>query len=339
MEDAFGGTDIKQGGAKSNDSIHRILSPNDLVERLKQKGVTFELCSEKDAADYLARSNNYLRAASYRKLYPKKVGGPHDGEYIGLDFEALRRLSSADRVLRCALREICIDVEHFARVRLLERARAEGEDGWSIVTEYLEGLPKRGERVTVALSRRGVFGDYHDEYSGDLIAHYEQQGYPLWVFLEVVEFGRFCDFWLFCAKRWNSQKMLIEHYTLKSVKYLRNAVCHNSCIINGFSPKAPMIRYTTPRTLVDSMLERGVRATKGRKAKMRNPRVAQIAATLYASSVMCEREQTRKRHASSMASVRAAFDAVRPFCLADGSLVSFFDFILELIDIWTPLRS
>lgn len=72
MEDTLGETDIKQGGAKSNDSIHRILSPNDLVERLKQKGVTFELCSEKDASDYLARSNNYLRAASYRKLYPKR---------------------------------------------------------------------------------------------------------------------------------------------------------------------------------------------------------------------------------------------------------------------------
>lgn len=326
MEDTLGETDIKQGGAKSNDSIHRILSPNDLVERLKQKGVTFELCSEKDASDYLARSNNYLRAASYRKLYPKKVGGSHDGEYIGLDFEALRRLSSADRVLRCALREICIDVEHFARVRLLERARAEGEDGWSIVTEYLEGLPKRGERVTVALSRRGVLGDYHDEYSGDLIAHYEQQGYPLWVFLEVVEFGRFCDFWLFCAKRWNDKRMFDYHYVLKSVKALRNASCHNSCIINGLSTDSDRAGFPISDPILVSLREHGLKNSKSTRAKLRNLRVAQIAAALFASNEFCQNVKTGKRHAEEMFSVRMSFKVARPICPADGSLVSFFDF-------------
>lgn len=336
MEDTLGETDIKQGGAKSNDSIHRILSPNDLVERLKQKGVTFELCSEKDASDYLARSNNYLRAASYRKLYPKKVGGSHDGEYIGLDFEALRRLSSADRVLRCALREICIDVEHFARVRLLERARAEGEDGWSIVTEYLEGLPKRGERVTVTLSRRGVLGDYHDEYSGDLIAHYEQQGYPLWVFLEVVEFGRFCDFWLFCAKRWNDKRMFDYHYVLKSVKALRNASCHNSCIINGLSTDSDRAGFPISDPILVSLREHGLKNSKSTRAKLRNLRVAQIAAALFASNEFCQNVKTGKRHAEEMFSVRMSFKVARPICPADGSLVSFFDFILRLVDIWVP---
>ena len=326
MEDTLGETDIKQGGAKSNDSIHRILSPNDLVERLKQKGVTFELCSEKDASDYLARSNNYLRAASYRKLYPKKVGGSHDGEYIGLDFEALRCLSSADRVLRCALREICIDVEHFARVRLLERARAEGEDGWSIVTEYLEGLPKRGERVTVALSRRGVLGDYHDEYSGDLIAHYEQQGYPLWVFLEVVEFGRFCDFWLFCAKRWNDKRMFDYHYVLKSVKALRNASCHNSCIINGLSTDSDRAGFPISDPILVSLREHGLKNSKSTRAKLRNLRVAQIAAALFASNEFCQNVKTGKRHAEEMFSVRMSFKVARPICPADGSLVSLVDF-------------
>lgn len=41
-----------------------------LAAHFKAKGVAFELCSEIDGAEHLATANNYLRAASYRKLYP-----------------------------------------------------------------------------------------------------------------------------------------------------------------------------------------------------------------------------------------------------------------------------
>ena len=50
-----------------------------------------------------------------------KLDGPYAGGYIGLDFAALMAPSSADRTLRSALREICIDVEHFARIDLINR--------------------------------------------------------------------------------------------------------------------------------------------------------------------------------------------------------------------------
>ena len=316
------------------------MTPTQLVAALKARGVTFERCSEGEAADYLAHANNYLRAASYRKLYPVQIEGTRAGEYVGLDFEALRRLSSADRVLRSALREICIDVEHFARVCLLNRAIVEGEDGYQIVEDYLADLtPRDRARVTGGLGWRARDGESRDEYSGALIAHYRVEGYPLWVFLEVVEFGHFCDLWLFCARRWGDRDMRRLHYVLKSVKAIRNAVCHNSCIINGFSVTSERADFPTSNPIAASMNEHGLKSSKSRRSKMRNLRVAQIAAVLFASSEFCRRESTRTRHSEAMGTVREAFDAVRPLCPADGSLTSYFDFIMKLVDIWTPKRA
>lgn len=309
-------------------------TPEQLITDLKARGVTFELCTENEAVGYLAHTNNYLRAASYRKLYPVRTEGSHAGEYIGLDFEALRRLSSADRALRSALREICIDVEHFARVRLLDRALAEGEDGYGIVKDYLDHLTSRDRsRVTGGLDRRAC-GDARDEYSGDLIGHFQGRDYPLWVFLEVTEFGRFCDLWLFCAGRWSDRGMLDAHYVLKSVKALRNASCHNSCIINGFSSTAAHANFPTSGPILTSMNAHNLKNTKSRRQKLRNLRIAHIAAALYASDHFCLRETTRSRHAEVMAAVSRAFDHARPLCPADGSLASYFDFIMKLVDIW-----
>ena len=58
------------------------MTPERLVAALKARGVTFELCSEEEAADYLAHANNYLRTASYRKLYPVRTEGDRVGEYV-----------------------------------------------------------------------------------------------------------------------------------------------------------------------------------------------------------------------------------------------------------------
>ena len=109
------------------------LTATELVEHLKGKGVTFKLCSEDEAADYLENVSPYTHSACYRKLYPVKAQGPRAGDYIGLDFGALVTLSTADRVLRSSLREVCADVEHFARQELQRRIDRHDEDGYQIV--------------------------------------------------------------------------------------------------------------------------------------------------------------------------------------------------------------
>ena len=77
-----------------------MLGVSQQIERLKEKGVTFDLCDEERAADILARKNNYLRITSYRKLYERQEEGPNVGDYVNLDFGDLVAISSLDRRLR-----------------------------------------------------------------------------------------------------------------------------------------------------------------------------------------------------------------------------------------------
>lgn len=316
-----------------------LLTISEQISHLKTKGVTFDLCTEAEAADYLEYANNYLRATSYRKLYPVKAEGPHAGEYIGLDFAAFVSLSSADRVLRSALREVCIDVEHFAHLDLINRCIACGEDGYEIVSDYLAYQKARGNtRVESSLKSRSAKGKYPDIYSGDLISHYMDDlgGLPIWALLEVTDFGQFADFWLFCANCWNDKGMVETHYILKSVKALRNACSHNSCIINGFTTSAMRSGYPTPVSMLASMNAHGVKKGRSRRLKLANLRIAQIAAALFASSVFCVRESTTGRHAEVMGKAKDAIADTVPLCPLDGSLEAYFDFLFKLIDIWTP---
>lgn len=95
-----------------------LLTVEQQIEHLKSKGVTFELCSEEDAAEYLSERTYFFKVAAYRSLFEKRVGGPRDGQYIDLDFGHLRALASLDRDLRYALLPLTLDVEHAARTKL-----------------------------------------------------------------------------------------------------------------------------------------------------------------------------------------------------------------------------
>lgn len=87
-----------------------LLTVEQQIEHLKSKGVTFELCSEEDAAEYLSERTYFFKVAAYRFLFEKRVGGPRDGQYIDLDFGHLRALASLDRDLRYALLPLTLDV-------------------------------------------------------------------------------------------------------------------------------------------------------------------------------------------------------------------------------------
>ena len=308
------------------------------IAKLKSKGATFDLCTEDEAADYLARANNYLRAASYRKLFPVHEQGARAGKFVHLDFAYLVELSSIDRMLREAFLPLTIDVEHFAKIRLLARMEAEGEDGYAVASEFLAARP----RVERGLSARASADERHDTYTGDLIAHYLDR-MPAWVLLEVVDFGTFTDFWLFCAERWGDERMRQQHYVLKSVKALRNACAHNSLLVHGLDAQDAPADFPTNRLLSDSLNAHGMKNTRTRRAKLKNLRVAQMAAALWSLGEFCERPSTRARHAERLAAVRCRVESAEfSTGVSAGTnlaILSFFSFIWKLVDIWAPKRT
>lgn len=325
---------IEDAGQKMPTHAKPSLTVAEQIAQLKLQGVTFESCSEAEAADYLANANSYLRTRSYRKLYPRRP----DGTYVGLDFAALRGLSSLDRQLRAALLGTCIDVEHFAKVKVLRMAEERAEDGYAVVADFLVSLNHRERRHLIdRLSLRAAETERHDEYTGGLIGHYIDD-MPVWVFLEAVEFGNFATFYLFCSERWGAREMRQEHYALKSTKALRNACAHNALVVPGLSSSRERTGYQTNPLIAASLAAHGVANTKSRRAKLSNLRVEQIAAALFCLSKLCRRDGALARDGDALRGVRASYESMVGLLPADGSLAAYFGFIWKLVDIWLPQR-
>ena len=91
-------------------------SPDELVEILKGKGVTFShSMDERAAINYLKKNNNYYKLTAYRKNFPKD----ENGRYINLDFAYLVDLAIIDMLFRRLILGMALDIEHFEKVKLL----------------------------------------------------------------------------------------------------------------------------------------------------------------------------------------------------------------------------
>lgn len=195
-----------------------ILTIEQQIEHLKQKGVAFELCSEEEAADYLRDKCNFFKLASYRKLFSKYEGGPRDGRYVDLDFGQLRLLAALDQELRHALLGMTLDIEHFQKVTLLREMEDRGEDGYAIVADYMASLTAANREYRLRelkMSGRSPYSSsLYAKYSGDM---------PAWAFLELTSFGTLIDFVRFCARRWGDRRLEVRPQAREVRPQLRRA--------------------------------------------------------------------------------------------------------------------
>lgn len=102
------------------------LTASEQIDHLKSRGVHFSLMSEDDARAYLEKNSNNFRLRAYRLGFPKVEEGARMGEYANLDFKMLVDLSIVDMLLRYEMLPLTLDVEHFAKVKLLKRIEMEG---------------------------------------------------------------------------------------------------------------------------------------------------------------------------------------------------------------------
>ena len=121
------------------EKIKPILSVDEQIEKLKENGVTFKYISEENAKKYLTENNYYFKLTSYRKNFLKKEV---DGKeiYIDLDFSYLQDLAIIDMELRYLLVELSLDIEHWTKVYLLNLIQRQNEDGYKIVSDFLNTL-------------------------------------------------------------------------------------------------------------------------------------------------------------------------------------------------------
>lgn len=186
-------------------------SSQDLVEHMKRKGITFNIVSPEDAIQYMEKNNNYFRVASYRKNYNKRLNSKQNpiDEYVNLDFGYLQDLAIIDMELRYTFIQLALDIEHFAKMDLLGEIERHNEDGYKIVSDFLNAQ-KTDRKQHIQSELRQNQNSY---YTKDVYNKYNPD-FPAWVFLELLPFGTILDFYLFCAKRFNSKPMCDRFYIM-----------------------------------------------------------------------------------------------------------------------------
>lgn len=216
------------------------MTSDKLVQKMKDKGITFDIEGEEVAKEYLKNRNNYFRIASYRKNYDKKQSGEEEGKYINLDFAYLSELAKIDMHLRFLVIKMCLDIEHFLKVQVLaDITENANENGYDIVKVFLNKFEwvkmdifqKRNSSYVGDLINKNFYFEYHRSNAGNLIFDKYEIDCPVWAFMEIIGFGEFIKFYD-CYYEAYPMRNHNHIGTLNSVKSLRNACAHNNCVIH-----------------------------------------------------------------------------------------------------------
>ena len=208
--------------------MKQLLSIDELIQHMKNRGITFNEISENDAKQFLQNNNYYMKLAAYRANYDKCDTGKRQGQYKKLDFGYLKELSTIDMYLRYIVLDMCLDIEHVIKVRLIKNiTNNPSEDGYDIVRKFIA----QDDNLRIL---KNIRSHKSGEYCKDLIEKYYPY-FPVWVFVELISFGDLLYFCSFYEKIYGVQ--IINNKLMNTVRDVRNAAAHSNCLLNKMTEK------------------------------------------------------------------------------------------------------
>ena len=208
--------------------MKQLLSIEELIQHMKNRGITFNEISENDAKQFLQNNNYYMKLAAYRANYDKCDTGKRQGQYKKLDFGYLKELSTIDMYLRYIVMDMCLDIEHVIKVRLIKNiTNNPSEDGYDIVRKFIA----QDDNLLIL---KNIRSHKSGEYCKDLIEKYYPY-FPVWVFVELISFGDLLYFCSFYEKIYGVQ--IINNKLMNTVRDVRNAAAHSNCLLNKMTEK------------------------------------------------------------------------------------------------------
>lgn len=208
--------------------MKQLLSIEELIQHMKNRGITFNEISENDAKQFLQNNNYYMKLAAYRANYDKCDTGKRQGQYKKLDFGYLKELSTIDMYLRYIVMDMCLDIEHVIKVRLIKNiTNNPSEDGYDIVRKFID----QDDNLRIL---KNIRSHKSGEYCKDLIEKYYPY-FPVWVFVELISFGDLLYFCSFYEKIYGVQ--IINNKLMNTVRDVRNAAAHSNCLLNKMTEK------------------------------------------------------------------------------------------------------
>ena len=217
--------------------MKKLLTIDELIAHMENKGIQFNIVSKEKAKHFLQEHNYYFKLASYRKNYDKYPFGRKAGKYKDLEFAYLKDLSTIDFHIRYEIIQMCLDIEHSLRTRVIrDLAVNPDEDGYNIVNQWDPNFQHRSKILT----------HLNTSYCKSLIEKYKPN-FPAWVLLELLSFGELCKF----VQAYDviyPHRLNLKIRMLFPVRDIRNASAHNNCLIFDVREDSginvtPAIRY------------------------------------------------------------------------------------------------
>lgn len=238
------------------------------VEHMKSQGIQFKIMSEQDALSYLENNNNYFKLRAYRKNYEKNGAG----QYIGLDFAYLKSIAIIDMRIRYCFMEMCLDIEHMARIRLIKAiVDCPDEDGYSVVADFESAYPDDYRNIIERASKSIYCADLQEKYKSRM---------PIWALVEMMQYSNLCKFYRFVADRLGNMQMVNDFYMFQEIRQLRNACAHSNCVINDLKSSRPA-KYVPDKTMMRELGKIDEISKDTRQRKLSNDRIRQMTTLLY----------------------------------------------------------
>ncbi|MDD4569461.1 MAG: Abi family protein [Tepidanaerobacteraceae bacterium] len=298
------------------------LSIDGQIDYMKNKsGIQFNIINEEEAKDFLTNNTYYFKIKSYAKNYEKYIEGDNTGKYINLEFAYLKEMSTLDMYFRRVIMKLSLDTEHFLKTQLLRDFASNDEgDGYSIIDElfstydYIEGNITKKERNSAC---------------SDLIIKYKGN-FAIWNIVEALSFGDFTKLYQLYYSKYET-KGSMEKY-LWSVRFLRNAAAHNSCLLNSL--RIPYSKKVKPNMRIMNFLSKidGI-SREARNSKMKNPVVHDFVVTLFVFNNVTTSEKIKKKTMEELKGlIDGRFIANKEFFRKNQLIISYYDFVKKVID-------
>lgn len=304
----------------------------ELVEYMENKGIKFNIIDKDYAINFFNRHTYYTKFSAFKSNYNKNSFG----KYINLEFAYLKELSTIDMYLRKILFDMCLDIEHYIKITILNYLSNNGYDGYDIMKEYIQ-YQEKNTKYTMKALIDSLKSQSKTSYTKDLIDAYYPY-VPVWVFLETASFGDVSRFYSYFYsvydKNLNNNIKIIKPHILNRVRVIRNACAHNSCIINKLTKECS--EYTQGVNLKQThtwIKNISTISDDSRKNNLQKSALMDISTVIYAFDNMVSSldiKNTRYYDFKMLLSTRMLRN--KTFFTKNEMLVSSYNFIKKIID-------
>jgi len=293
---------------------------SEMIDHLESKGVLFNVIKKDAALRILEETNYYYKLTAYKKNFQKN----HNDKYVNLEFAYLYDLSTIDMRLRYITLQMCLDIEHALKVKILrDITNNDQEDGYVIVADFLST-----HKLSIEECMPGSNSKTH--YNDTLIRRHRGQP-AVWIIFETMTFGQFSRFVEFYKFRNGMKDPYYKDISevIRYIKNIRNAAAHSHPVIMDVAQSR---NDRTSRVITSFVKDIPTISSKMRNNKLRNRKVHDLVALLFTYNQYITSAGMKSHRYQDIGDLLQRCKRNQEFYTKNNSLTSVHDFFSKIID-------